>query len=50
MDSKDRSYINAIIKDYDLLLEVLEEIHAATKDEYGLKAGGLLNSLEKFNT
>ena len=42
--------IDAIIKDYDLLLEVLEEIHATTKDEYGLKAGGLLHSLEKFNT
>ena len=40
--------INAIIKDYDLLLEVLEEIHATTKGEYGLKAGGLLHSLEKF--
>ena len=42
--------IDAIIKDYDLLLEILEEIHATTKDEYGLKANGLLNSLEKFNT
>ena len=42
--------IDAVIKDYDLLLEILEEIHATTKDEYGLKANGLLNSLEKFNT
>ena len=42
--------INAITKDYNLLLEILKEIHATTKDEYGLKAGGLLQSLEKFNT
>ena len=42
--------IDAIIKDYSLLLESLEEIHASTKDEYGLKTGGLLQSLEKFNT
>ena len=31
--------IDAIVKYYDLLLEILEEIHATTKDEYGLKAG-----------
>ena len=42
--------IDGIVKYYDLLLEILEEIHATTKDEYGLKAGGLLQSLEKFNT
>ena len=27
-----------------------EEIHATTRDKYGLKAGGLLQSLEKFGT
>lgn len=42
--------IDAILKDYDVLLEVLEEIHATTKDEYGLKASGLLKLLEKFDT
>ena len=42
--------IDAIIKDYNVLLESLEEIHATTRDEYGLKAGGLLQSLVKFNT
>ena len=42
--------IDAILKDYALLMETLEEIHATTHDEYGLKAGGYLQSLEKFNT
>ena len=39
--------INAIVKDYNLLLEISEEIYT---DKYGLKATGLLQSLEKFNT
>ena len=41
--------INAILKDYNVLLEVLEEIHMTTPDEYGTKASGLLHLLEKFN-
>ena len=44
------SAINAILKDYGVLLQTLEEIHATTHDEYGMKANGLLQSLEKFNT
>ena len=40
----------AILKDYEVLLETLEEVHATTRDEYGLKAGGLLQSLEKSST
>ena len=42
--------INAILKDYNVLLEVLEEIHITTPDEYETKASGLLHLLEKFNT
>ena len=41
--------IDAILKDYEVLLETLE-VHATTRDEYGLKAGGLLQALEKFST
>ncbi len=33
-----------------MLLEILEEIHDTTKDEYGLKAFGLMQLLEKFDT
>ncbi len=42
--------IDAILKDYYVLLEILEEIHDTTKDEYGLKAFGLIQLLEKFDT
>ena len=42
--------INAILKDYNVLLEVLEEIHMTTPDEYGTKVSGLLHLLGKFNT
>ena len=41
--------IDAILKDYGVLLEVLEEIHETTTDEYGTKEFGLLQLLEKFN-
>ena len=41
--------IKAILKDYPLMMETLEEIQTTTHDEYGLKAGGFLHSLEKFN-
>ena len=39
-----------MLKDYSILLEALEEIHSTTRDEYGLKAFGLLQNLEKFST
>ena len=42
--------LDAILKDYEVLLETLHEIHQTTHDEYGMKAGGLLQSLEKFST
>ena len=41
---------NSILKDYNVLLKVLEEIHMTAPDEYGTKASGLLHLLEKFNT
>ena len=30
-------------------METMEEINHTTHDEYGPKAGGILNSLEKFD-
>ena len=32
------------------MLEALEEAYGTTRDDYGLKAGGLLHALEQFNT
>ena len=45
-----RPTVDAIIKNYSTLCQALEQIHAKTHDEYGLKAGGFLASLEKFST
>ena len=42
--------IDAILKDFKVLSETLEEIYETTRDEYGLKAYGFLQSLEKFET
>ena len=33
--------IEAVLKDYKILLETLEEINQTTHDEYGMKAGGI---------
>ena len=42
--------IDAVIKDYTILMDTLEEVNSTTHDEYGLKAGGLLHALEVFST
>ena len=31
-------------------MNTLSEIHSTSRDEYGLKAAGLLSALEKFST
>ena len=31
-------------------METMQEVNKTTRDEYGLKAGGVLNALEKFGT
>ena len=49
MDGKNCCH-RSLLTDYALLLETLDEIQLTTHDEYGQKAGGLLQSLEKFNT
>ena len=40
----------AVLKDYLILLELMEEIHCATLDEYRLKAHWIFAALEKFYT
>ena len=42
--------INAVLLDYSILMDLMDEIHRTTHDEYGLKAGGILTALEKFDT
>ena len=40
--------IDAVIKQYTIIIETLDEVHSTTKDEYGLKAGGIVTAVEKF--
>ena len=44
------SAIEAVIKDYSILMEMMAEFNSTTHDEYGLKAGGIVSALEKFST
>ena len=42
--------LDAIIKNYKPLIPALLEIHNTGRDEYALKAGGFLQSLDKYST
>ena len=42
--------LNAVIKQYPVIMETMDEVNRTTHDDYGLKAGGVLSSLEKFET
>ena len=42
--------VDAVIKDYTILMDLLEEVNSTTHDEYGLKAGGLLYAVEAFSS
>ena len=40
--------LDAVIKQYGVIMDTMEEVHHTTRDEYGLKAGGVLAALDKF--
>ena len=42
--------IDAILKDYSILMDTLEEINSTTHNEYGMNTSGFLQFLEKFDT
>lgn len=42
--------LEAILTDYSILMETMEDINVTSHDEYGVKAGGILSSMEKFST
>ena len=42
--------ISAVIEQYAVIMETMEEVNLTTHDEYGLKAGGILATLEKFES
>lgn len=44
------SAIDAVLKDYSILMETVSQVHVTTCDEYGLQASGILAAMEKFLT
>ena len=42
--------IEAVLKDYSVLMDTMEKIHHSTHDEYSLNAKGILTALERFDT
>ena len=40
--------LNAVIKQYPVIIEIMDEVNRTTHDDYGLKAGGVLGSLESL--
>ena len=42
--------IDAVLKDYTILIETMDEVNQTTHDDNGLKARGVLLALEKFDT
>ncbi len=42
--------IGAVLSNYSTLCTVLEEVNSTGRDEYAMKAGGMLRMLEKFAT
>ena len=44
------SALEAILADYSILMETMEDINVTSHDECGVKAGGILSLMEKFST
>ena len=42
--------IEAVLKNNAILMETMDEINLTTHDEYGMKAGGILASMQRFQT
>ena len=42
--------IDAVLKDYAVVMDTMEEVNRTTRNEHGLKAGGDLAALQKFET
>ena len=40
--------MEVVIKQYSMSVKTMEEVHCTIRDEYGLKAAGILAALEKF--
>ncbi|KAI8511315.1 zinc finger, MYM-type [Branchiostoma belcheri] len=42
--------LDSVLNQYQVVMDTMQEIIETTRDDYGLKAGGVLSALEKFGT
>ena len=42
------SAIEAVLKDYSILMDTMEEINHTTHDEYGLQVKGILTTMQRI--
>ena len=42
--------LESVITHYVPIMDTMHEVHETTRDEYGLKAGGVLAAMESFRT
>ena len=42
--------LESVLNQYNVVMDTMEEVNQTTRDDYGLKAGGVLSSLQKFGT
>ncbi|XP_078613923.1 zinc finger MYM-type protein 1-like [Branchiostoma floridae x Branchiostoma japonicum] len=42
--------LDSILSNYGTIMDTMHEVNLTTRDDYGLKAGGVLTALEKFDT
>ena len=42
--------LESVLNQYQVVMDTMQEINETTRDEYGLKVGGVLSALEKFET
>ena len=40
--------MDSVIKNYSVIIDTMEEVHRTTRDDYGLRANGILAALDKF--
>ena len=42
--------MRSVLEQYSVIMDTMQEVNETTRDEYGLKAGGVLAAMEKFST
>ncbi len=42
--------LDSVLSQYSVVMDTMQEVNTTTRDEYGMKAGGVLSILESFST